>query len=186
MIWRKNVSEGLKTIGYDTEGSKSLLNSLHEAHQLAQHGDMINAVNQSRSPSTNNEPAAEESTESLPTTENKTPKKAQAITKTSTKPSKPLTAEEEKTIETLQNIAFGTWFEFRKDHKKQQLKLAWFSKVSSHYMFVDHAGVKQAIENQLDLAKAMIAGTAAIVNAEKKPFMERALEAVFDTLKFKS
>ena len=50
-------------------------------------------------------------------------------------------------------------------------------------MFVDHTGVKQAVETQYDLAKGMCAGNIRIAEPTRKSFMERALEAVFDKLK---
>ena len=82
-------------------------------------------------------------------------------------------------------VAFhrGTWFEFDREKAVQQLKLAWFSRVSSNYMFVDHSGIKQMVENQYTLAKGIHAGSIRIAEADKKSFMERALEAVLDKLK---
>ena len=94
-----------------------------------------------------------------------------------------LTNEEKEIVEKLRGLAFGTWFEFDKDGTAVELKLAWFSRVTQHFMFVDQAGVKQAVENQLDLARAMIAGTVQIIEPNQKTFMERALEAVFSKLK---
>ncbi len=216
------VSEGLTTIGYDTEASKSLLSSMHEAHELAYHQAMINEVKQAATDTapkkehqTNNitTPIADSAaTDSTPptqsnsaesstktsvatdTTQNQTVRTSDSDTqpKTATKTAaaakpakqKPqFSKEEQNMVNKLKEISFGTWFAFKNGNTQKQLKLAWFSKVSSHYMFVDQAGIKQAVETQINLAKGMASGAIVILPPNKRSFMERALEAVFDKLK---
>ena len=94
-----------------------------------------------------------------------------------------LSTAEQDMLKKLQEIAFGTWFEF--DHRTafKQLKLAWFSRVSKHYMFVDHAGIKQSVETHFDLAKGLCDGSIRIIEPTKKSFMERALETILFKLK---
>ena len=102
------------------------------------------------------------------------------------KPKQPevVTAEQQQALDKLEKVDFGTWFEFKRpEDLADKLKLAWFSRVSSRYMFVDHAGVKQAVETRIELAKGMAQGLIKIIELEKKSFMERALEAVFSRLK---
>ena len=94
-----------------------------------------------------------------------------------------LTPEQQSVTKKLEAINFGTWFEFERPKANVQLKLAWFSRVSNHYMFVDQTGVKQSVEKQLDLANGIIAGTIRIVERNKMSFMERALEAVLQKLR---
>ncbi len=187
----QSVSEGLTTIGYDPEASKGLLNSLKEAQELAYHHSVMEAVNDSapqEGTTAASEPkaAVEAVTEAAPAAKAKPKAKTEAKPKRrkTLKPAPPkLTPEEQSVVEKLKEIAFGTWFEFDREKAQQQLKLAWFSRVTSHYMFVDHTGVKQAVETQYDLAKGMCAGNIRIAEPTKKSFMERALEAVFDKLK---
>ncbi|MGK0498603.1 MAG: hypothetical protein ACJAYG_000234 [Oceanicoccus sp.] len=166
----KSVSEGLSTIGYDPNASKSLLNALKEAQELAYHNALMNNVQQYQASGHNNG-------KPITTAKATKPKKAN-------KPKPPkLNAEEQDIVEKLKEIAFGTWFEFDREQAVQLLKLAWFSRVTSHYMFVDHAGIKQMVENQYNLAKGINAGNIRIAEPDKKSFMERALEAVLDKLK---
>ncbi|MEE8059450.1 MAG: DUF1631 domain-containing protein [Pseudomonadales bacterium] len=183
----QTVSEGLMTIGYDSEASKGLLNSLKEAQELVYHGAVMDEVNESNALAK----AAKQGETSVAVTVKKPSTTAQAALNSkpnAKKPLKktippPLSSEEQGIVEKLQEIAFGTWFEFDQEKTVTQLKLAWFSRVSSHYMFVDHAGVKQAVETQASLAKGMCAGSIRVVELTQKSFMERALETVLDKLK---
>lgn len=181
-----SVATGLTTIGYDPDASKDLLAAMKAAQELAYH----NAIME--------EPPAADVTITAPTTkttiDESNPEQTSAAklatgdkpkTKTADKiTSLPLSKEEQTIVEKLKEIAFGTWFEFDREDTIKQLKLAWFSRVTLHYMFVDQTGVKQAVENQHQLAKEMCAGNIRIIEPSKKSFMERALEAVFDKLKF--
>ena len=156
----QSIAEGLQTIGYDQQASKELLSSLKEAHKLTLLGSNINKVKTPAVRPPNTKP------------------------KTAVKPVEPALSHVEKNmLKTLKTIAFGTWFEFKRETTAVQLKLAWFSQVSSHYMFVDHSGVKQIVESQYNLARGMCSGEISIVKPDQKSFMERALEAVLDTLK---
>jgi hypothetical protein len=183
----KSVSEGLNTIGYDAEASKSLLNALKEAQELAYHSSVMKEVTQHNEESTTvakaKESAPKTSTPPSKTTENPAAKPKT----TSKKPPKdtppPFTSEELNWLDKLNDIAFGTWFDFDQDNIVRQLKLAWYSKVSRHYMFVDQAGVKQSVETQYDLVKGMCTGSIRIATPVNKSFMERTLEKVLDRLK---
>ncbi len=174
----QTVKQGLETIAYDVEGSKSLLNSLKEAHKLVHQQKVLDAVSQLNL-SGEADAVAEPAIASLPAGKpNASPVKKPVELKTF------LTAEEEKALGRLKAVDFGTWFEFtRPENLVEKLKLAWFSQVSLRYMFVDHAGVKQAVETRVELAKGMSAGLVSIVELDNKSFMERALEAVFSRLK---
>jgi hypothetical protein len=176
----KSVRGGLETIGYDGEATQSLLNSLKEAHDLVYHRKLLDQVNRLglKEGATKSKLAAQPKPKPVP--ESKPSKQAKAVKKREVPP----TAEERKAIVSLESVNFGTWFEFqRPEDTADKLKLAWFSKVSSRYMFVDHAGVKQAVETRIELARGMAAGLIKIIELEKKSFMERALEAVFSSFK---
>ena len=96
-----------------------------------------------------------------------------------------LSPEEAALTEMLRyKIEFGTLFEFdRPGQRPQQLKLAWFSRVSGHYMFVNPAGIKQLVETLPNLVSGLHAGTIRIVQPEKRSFMERALTAIVNKLR---
>ena len=184
----QTVAEGLQTIGYDNEASKQLLSSLREAQELVYHDAVMDEVKESQSHATE---AAERTTTERPqlTAIERQTIKAAALEKRLKAKQKqeanepPLSSEEKSMVEKLREIAFGTWFEFDKPDKALLLKLAWFSRVTAHYMFVDQAGIKQVVETQNNLARGMCSGQIRIVQPGKKSFMERALEAVFDKLK---
>lgn len=86
-------------------------------------------------------------------------------------------------IERLGTLDFDTWFEIiEPDGRKHRLKLAWYSKISSNYMFVDAMGVKAAEYPQLELARMLAAGRARILELQNKPFLDRALETILGWL----
>jgi hypothetical protein len=91
----------------------------------------------------------------------------------------PLTAAQKTVIAQLHNTPFGTWFEFSAEGKStQRLKLSWRSTITEKFMFVDHMGVKALVVSMRELADSMISGGVRIVQEEKKPFVDRALQAI--------
>jgi len=91
----------------------------------------------------------------------------------------PQTADESKIVDSLKMIEFGTWFEFE-DGKR--LKVAWFNQKTNHYMLVDQQGRKVSLIAGLQLAREMISGKARVIAGSTKPFFERALENIYQTL----
>ena len=91
----------------------------------------------------------------------------------------PQTPDEIKIVDSLKMIEFGTWFEF--DGGKR-LKVAWFNQKTNHYMLVDQQGRKVSLIAGLQLARDMIAGNARVIAGSTKPFFERALENIYQTL----
>jgi len=90
-----------------------------------------------------------------------------------------VTPEQEAQIEALKSIPFGTWFEFAKPGQpRKRAKLSWRSTVTGKFMFVDQLGVKASIISMQDLANCMLEGSVNIVKAEKKPFVDRAMNAI--------
>jgi hypothetical protein len=90
-----------------------------------------------------------------------------------------LSAEQKKMLQKLKDVPFGTWFEFQKTGETKTLaKLSWRSTVTEKFMFVDQMGVKAAVVCMHELADNMLNGTVRIVTTEKKPFVDRALNAI--------
>lgn len=90
-----------------------------------------------------------------------------------------LSPEQETIIRELKSVPFGTWFEFTgEDGSTQRAKLSWRSTVTEKFMFVDQMGVKAAIIAMTDLADNMIAGKVRVFHDQKKPFVDRALNAI--------
>jgi hypothetical protein len=96
-----------------------------------------------------------------------------------------VTTEDQVIIDGLRKLNFGTLFDFAINPAgdTRRLKLSWFSQVTSNYMFVDQTGVKAAVYNIRDLARALRDGKARIVEEHNKPFFEWALEAIRNMLK---
>ncbi len=90
-----------------------------------------------------------------------------------------LTEEESRLVESLKMIEFGTWFEF---DKGRRLKVAWYNSKTSHYMLVDQTGKKVGMKTGVELARDMLARKARVIVGSTKPFFERALENIFETM----
>ncbi len=90
-----------------------------------------------------------------------------------------VTDEEQRVIDGLKLIEFGTWFEF---DGGRRLKVAWYNSRTMHYMLVNQVGKKEAMLTGLELARKMIAKTAVIVSGSSKPFFERALENIYQSM----
>ena len=87
--------------------------------------------------------------------------------------------EQKAMLEKLRTIPFGTWFEFSEaGQPNRQAKLSWRSTVTEKYMFVDQMGVKATIISMHELAESMLNNSVRIVDTEKKPFVDRALNAI--------
>ncbi len=93
--------------------------------------------------------------------------------------SQPATPEEIKIVDSLKMVEFGTWFEFEGG---KRLKVAWYNKKTQHYMLVDQQGRRVSLAAGLQLARDMLAGKAKVIAGSTKPFFERALENIYQTL----
>ena len=157
----QSIAEGLRTIGYDSEAGEELLAALREAQEKAYQGQPVVA------------PAAQPNDEQ--------PQKA--VPESELTPAE-FSAEEQGYADMLrEKVSFGALFEFdRPGQRPLQCKLAWFSRVSAHYMFVNQAGIKQVVETLPNLVRGLCAGTVRIVEPERRSFMERALTAILNKL----
>ncbi len=90
-----------------------------------------------------------------------------------------ITPDEQRFIDSLKMVEFGTWFEFEGG---KRLKVAWYNKKTQHYMLVDQQGRKVSLTSSLELARQMLAGSAKVISGSTKPFFERALENIYNTL----
>jgi hypothetical protein len=94
-----------------------------------------------------------------------------------------LTARAQALLKELQQLEFGTWFEFVQGKDTLTLKLSWFSPTTHNYMFVDHSGQRVAVKPIRQLANEMEQGLARIVAPERSaPLMDRALGAIYRVL----
>ena len=86
-------------------------------------------------------------------------------------------------IKELEQIEFGTWFEFVEKDQIRTLKLSWFSPTTRNYMFVDNSGQRVALKPLTQLAIEMDKGEARILTQERAaPLVDRALTAIYRVL----
>lgn len=90
-----------------------------------------------------------------------------------------ISEEEQRMVNSLKMIEFGTWFEFGAGRR---LKVAWYNSTVLQYMLVDQMGKKVAMKSGLELAREMLSGEARVISGSTKPFFERALENIFHSL----
>lgn len=155
----RDIETGFETIGYDQTKGKKLLEAISSLIEMAQQSKKA-------------EPAPAPMRDKL---EKIAAEKAGQTSMDETDISK----EEEKIVENLKLIEFGTWFEFEGG---KRLKIAWYNARTSHYMLVDQMGKKVAMMSGLEIAREMMAKRAKIIAGSSKPFFERALENIFQKL----
>lgn len=154
-----DIRVGFETIGYDEAKGSQLLETILSMIKMAQKREIV-------------EPAPAPMRSKL---EKIAEEKAGKVAGKSID----FSEEEQKMVERLRMIEFGTWFEFE-DGKR--LKVAWFNARTSNYMMVDQMGKKVDMLSGLDLARAMLQKRAKIIAGSSKPFFERALENIFQKL----
>ena len=96
-----------------------------------------------------------------------------------------LTDVEEKMLETLKHVPFGTWFEFVVNQQGEQVrrKLSWFSPLTGHCLFVNQRG-ERARECTLEqLARDIVRDQAHIVKPEQVSMVDRAWNAIVTSLR---
>ncbi len=91
----------------------------------------------------------------------------------------------EETIKRLRKSKLGTWFELTDPRTGRPIraKLSWFSPKTSYYIFVNQAGLQVAVKPLRKLAKELLNGEARILEVDKKPFVERALQRIYRLLR---
>lgn len=92
---------------------------------------------------------------------------------------------EARAVERLKTLPFGTWFEFRTNQQgdKVRRKLAWFSTLTGHCLFVNQRGVRVDEKNLEQLARDLTSGQAWIVEPETETLVDRAWKAIVSSLK---
>jgi len=97
-----------------------------------------------------------------------------------------ISADEARVMAELRALRFGTWFEFKPGGGKplRLRKMSWFSTSTETCLFVDRDGMQAETTTMLSLAQHLLAQRARIIHHErKKPFVERALNAILTMLK---
>jgi len=157
------LETGFETIGYDQAKGKKLLEALFSLQRMALQSKQV-------------EPAPAPMRDKL---ESMAAEKAGQSNAEEDQPND----DEARMVENLKMIEFGTWFEFEGG---KRLKVAWYNSKTLHYMLVDQMGKKVAMRSGLELARAMLADKAKVIAGSSKPFFERALENIFQSLNAKA
>jgi hypothetical protein len=97
----------------------------------------------------------------------------------------PLTPEEQRVLERLRTIPFGTWFEFTLNQQgdKARRKLSWFSTLTGRCLFVNQRGVRVEERTLETLARDVVRGNAHVVEAQKESLIDRAWNAIMTSLR---
>lgn len=97
----------------------------------------------------------------------------------------PLTPQEADCLAQLKRTPFGTWFEFVKNQQGETVrrKLAWFSPLTGHCLFVNQRGARTDDFTLELLAREMARGQARIADLEQPSLIDRAWKAIIDLLR---
>lgn len=95
-------------------------------------------------------------------------------------PQEPSTREERKMIENLRMAEFGTWIERQDGYL---FKISWYNIRTDEYMLVNRRGQHEITLPALGLARELIAENMKIISGSSRPFFERALTHIRNTLR---
>jgi hypothetical protein len=96
-----------------------------------------------------------------------------------------LNAEEQRMVERLKTVPFGTWFAFVVNQQGDSVrrKLSWYSPVTGHCLFVNQRGVRGDDRSIEQLARDLVRGRAHFVEPEQESLVDRAWKAIVASLK---
>ncbi len=97
----------------------------------------------------------------------------------------PLNAEEQRVLERLRTVPFGTWFAFKTNQQGDSVrrKMSWFSTMTGRCLFVNQRGVRTEERTLAQLAREIVRGQASVIEAQKETLIDRAWGAIVSTLK---
>ncbi|PKM07484.1 MAG: hypothetical protein CVV14_08340 [Gammaproteobacteria bacterium HGW-Gammaproteobacteria-4] len=101
------------------------------------------------------------------------------------KKAKPLSDAEKAAMDRIKQLPFGTWFEFSDGPGGAHVRrrMSWFSTVTGHILFVNHRGQRVGEQTIESVGRAMAAGTASVVMAERTTLIDRAWNSIMSALK---
>ena len=82
-------------------------------------------------------------------------------------------------------MPFGAWFELSINQQGERVrrKLAWYSTVTGHALFVNQRGVRTDEKSLHQLAHDIVHGQAAIIEPEQESLVDRAWKAIMASLR---
>ncbi|MBS0213757.1 MAG: DUF1631 domain-containing protein [Proteobacteria bacterium] len=96
-----------------------------------------------------------------------------------------LTAHEQRCLERIRDLPFGTWLEFITNQQGDSVRrrLSWFSPITGHCLFINHRGQKIGDHTLDSLARAMARNQVRIIEPKRESLLDRALHRVRDLLR---
>ncbi|MEP6940362.1 MAG: DUF1631 family protein, partial [Rudaea sp.] len=96
-----------------------------------------------------------------------------------------LNAAEQHMLKELTELPFGSWFEFVINQQGDRVnkKLAWYSKLTGHCMFVNQRGARVAETTLEELARDMVRNQVFLQQPNQESFVDRAWGAIMSSLK---
>ncbi|HEY6942770.1 DUF1631 family protein [Dokdonella sp.] len=97
----------------------------------------------------------------------------------------PMTPAEAEMLQQLKRTPFGTWFEFVRNQQGDTVrrKLAWFSPLTGHCLFVNQRGVRVDDHTLEQVARDMARGQIRPVASEQGSLIDRAWKAIIGLLR---
>ncbi|MEO6688486.1 MAG: DUF1631 domain-containing protein [Dokdonella sp.] len=97
----------------------------------------------------------------------------------------PLNLAESAAMAQLLKTPFGTWFEFTLNQQgsSARRKLAWFSTMTGHCLFVNQRGARTEDKTLEQLARDIVRGQVHVVVDEQTSLIDRAWKAIMDKLR---
>ena len=185
---KKEVESGLSQVGYHGEDVQAVVNRLFGGGKGAATDDSASLTElaiklKQRSRLGGDAPEADK-----PETGDKGIVGDKPERKDLTRPPKlltPLTPEEQRVLERLRTVPFGSWFEFQTNQQGDMVrrKLSWFSTVTGRCLFVNQRGVRVDERTMEQLARDIVRGHARVVEAQKDNIIDRAWNAIMTTLR---
>ena len=97
----------------------------------------------------------------------------------------PLDTAETEMLAQLKRTPFGTWFDFVLNQQGlvARRKLAWFSPMTGHCLFVNQRGARSEDRSLDQLARDMVRGQVRLASTAQGPLIDRAWKAIVDMLR---
>ena len=88
-------------------------------------------------------------------------------------------------LERLKSLPFGTWFELiiNQQGERSRRKLAWYSTVTGHALFVNQRGVRAEEKSLQQLAQDLVHEQAFIIEPDQESLVDRAWKSIMASLR---
>lgn len=185
----KAIKDGLEALSLDPQAVTETLRDLHTCHsaRLAAHDAGWSAETEHQAAAQAQQKieirdpelaqAIVEIRHSLPDVENLSLKD---LSSTAEEPADPIPDE---ILAKAHGLSSGQWLEFVENGKRIRAKLSWKSHTTTTHVFVNRKGAKVMELSLAELAGRFARGEVRMVEGASVPLMDRALEALMNTLK---